>query len=189
MTTQYNIDDVGYYIPKDLVYLQNGQIVDDDTAGTIERIEKLLPKRDGKFVCLLCPKAWLQKASMITHLLKQHNYEADKKELDRMGFLCLWNGCGKYLTTWRQLICHVYHMHLLRGYACDKCLLLSATKSGLNHHKNTVHNDERNYHCTFVDCSSSFKRQSDLNHHENTFHNDERNYHCTFVDCSSSFKR
>ena len=51
--TTYSTDDVGYYIPKDLVYLQNGQIVDDDTAGTIERIEQLLTKRVVS-LCVYC---------------------------------------------------------------------------------------------------------------------------------------
>ena len=56
--------------------------------------------------------------------------------------------------------------------------------SELNKHLK-VHSDERNYKCSFGDCTHTYEMHDELKWHQNKIHVSPQTYNCTF--CSKAF--
>ena len=122
----------------------------------------------------MCKKLFDSQKLLNLHMKLQHkNYK----------YVCSYEKCT-YSSVAKADVKNYIMKHGPHKFLCTFCGKGFHFTSELNKHLK-VHSDERNYKCSFGDCTHTYKMCDKLKWHQNKIHVSPQTYSCTF--CSKTF--
>ncbi|XP_049949373.1 zinc finger protein 252-like [Schistocerca serialis cubense] len=141
------------------------------------------------YPCLLCPKSFRMKGSLMVHVRVAHNgfpagrletfSQREQRAKDDRSYTC--STCDKSFKKENHLTQHM-KTHDGKQWACDVCSKLFTTKYFLKKHKR-LHTGEMPYRCGICDKTFTFQQSY---HKHLLYHSDEKPHVCT--ECDRAFK-
>lgn len=119
-----------------------------------------------------------------------HSMVDSSKKFNKNDVLYVCDQCGKEFSAQKWLDNHVENVHAnVKIYACDHpdCSYKSKFRCVMDDHKKR-HGANREFKCTWENCTSEFVTKRDMLAHINFLHKGIKNYTCTWEGCSASFK-
>lgn len=154
--------------------------------------EKIIHLKESNYKCNQCTKSYLKKSALSYHM-ETHEKEPVKFSCDK---------CGKQYRSQQGLKAHKEIVHEFvapLSIPCSHCDALFSTKSNLNRHMRSAHEDPIKINVDFVapmqevqkfecsNCEKSFNRKDVLKRHIQSVHSDVKTFSCKI--CSSEFHR
>jgi len=125
------------------------------------------PVTNNAFKCTLpdvkdpnktCSSSYKQKQHLTDHIKKKHS-GAEKLQ-------CPEEGCERTCSSQAELTAHINEVHRgIRPHVCSQCNSSFKKKDHLETHMQSIHSDERNFECSWIDCDKKYKTSQDLRRH------------------------